>query len=129
MAYSVDLKGSEYYDIYLRDLLSNKITEKKIKNTSGSITWSLDSKSFYYTPLDKYHRSKKIYKHILGTQLKDDELIFEEKDNSFSVNISITSDEKFFVITTSDSNTVEEYFFSSMGKKIYLSYLCVEKKE
>jgi oligopeptidase B len=128
MAYSVDLKGSEYYDIYLRDLLSNKITEKKIKNTSGSITWSLDSKSFYYTPLDKYHRSKKIYKHILGTQLKDDELIFEEKDNSFSVNISITSDEKFFVITTSDSNTVEEYFFSSMGKKnIPQLFMCREK--
>ena len=117
LAYSVDLKGSEYYNIFLRDLLSNKITEKKIENTSGSITWSLDSKSFYYTPLDKYHRSKKIYKHILGTPSKDDELIFEEKDNSFSVNISITSDEKFFVITTSDSNTAEEYFFSSMGKK------------
>ena len=61
LAYSLDLKGSEYYDIFLRDLNTNKLLEEKIEKTSGSITWSLDSKSFFYTPLDKYHRSKKIY--------------------------------------------------------------------
>jgi len=118
MAYSIDLKGSEYYDIFLRDLSSNKLVEKKIENTSGAVTWSLDSRSFFYTPLDKYHRSKKIYKHILGKSPKDDELIFEEKNDSFSVGISLTSDEKFFVVTTSDSNTVEEYFFSSIDEVI-----------
>jgi len=113
LAYSVDLKGSEYYDIFLKDISKNNIIEEKIKNTSGSIIWSLDSKSFFYTPLDKYHRSKKIYKHILGAPSKDDQLIYEENDDSFSVSISLTSDEKFFVISTSDSNTVEEYFFLS----------------
>jgi len=118
MAYSIDLKGSEYYDIFLRDLTTNKNIERKIENTSGNIIWSLDSKSFFYNPLDKYHRSKKIYKHVLGTSLKDDQLIFEEKDNSYSVSISLTSDEKFFVITTTDSNTVEEYFFLAKDEKI-----------
>ena len=118
LAYSVDLKGSEYYDIFLKNISTNKIIEEKIKNTSGSIIWSLDSKSFFYTPLDKYHRSKKIYKHILGTHSKDDQLIYEEKDDSFSVSISLTSDEKFFVISASDSNTVEEYFFLSKEEKI-----------
>ena len=118
MAYSLDLKGSEYYDIFLRDLSTNKHVEDKIENTSGSITWSLDSKSFFYTPLDKFHRCKKIYKHILGTSSKKDQLIFEEKDDSFSVGISLTSDEKFFVISSSDSNTIEEYFFSIQDKEI-----------
>ena len=118
MAYSLDLKGSEYYDIFLRDLSTNKHVEDKIENTSGSITWSLDSKSFFYTPLDKFHRSKKIYKHIVGTASKKDKLIFEEKDDSFSVGISLTSDEKFFVISSSDSNTIEEYFFSTKDKEI-----------
>ena len=118
LAYSIDLKGSEYYDIFVRDLSTNKLIEEKIKNTSGGISWNLDSKSFFYTPLDKYHRSKKIYKHILGTSQLDDQLIFEEKDETFSVGISLTSDEKFFVITTSDSDTVEEYFFSTKDEKI-----------
>jgi len=118
MAYSIDLKGSEYYDIFLRNLSSNKLIEEKIENTSGGISWSLDSKSFFYIPLDKYHRSKKIYKHTLGTSSKDDQLIFEEKDETFSVGISLSSDEKFYIISTSDSNTVEEYFFLAKEEKI-----------
>jgi len=118
MAYSLDLKGSEYYDILLKNLSTNKLIEEKIENTSGSVSWSLDSKSFFYTPLDKYHRSKKILKHALGTSKKDDQLIFEEKDDSFSVGISLTSDEKFFVISSSDSNTIEEYFFDANEEKI-----------
>jgi oligopeptidase B len=118
LAFSVDFKGSEYYDIYLRALSTNKLLEKKIENTSGSIVWNLDSKSFFYIPLDKYHRSKKIYKHILGNSLKEDQLIYEEKDNSYSVSISLTTDEKFFIISSSDSNTVEEYFFSSNAEII-----------
>ena len=118
IAYSVDLKGSEYYNIFLKDLTTNKIIEEKIENTSGSIVWTLDSKSFFYTPLDKYHRAKKIYKHILGQSSKKDQLIFEEEDDSFSVSISLTTDEKFFVISASDSNTIEEYFFSSKETNI-----------
>ena len=47
MAYSLDLKGSEYYTIYLRNLSENKNEKDVIENTSGSITWSLDSKSFF----------------------------------------------------------------------------------
>ena len=118
MVYTVDLKGSEYYDIFIKNLTTNKIIEKEIKNTSGNIIWSLDSKSFFYFPLDKYHRSKKIYKHILGTSSKKDQVIFEEKNDSFSVGMSLTADEKFFVISTSDSNTTEEYFFPSKERKI-----------
>ena len=80
MAYSLDLKGSEYYTIYLRNLDDNKKNEKdKIQNTSGSITWALDSKSFFYSKLDKFHRPRQIYKHVVGTSIKEDELIFDRK--------------------------------------------------
>ena len=47
MAYSLDLKGSEYYTIQVRDLNKNKNLSDVIENTSGAITWSLDSKSFF----------------------------------------------------------------------------------
>ena len=118
MAYSLDLKGSEYYTIYLRNL-SNKKNEKDIiENTSGSITWSLDNKSFFYSKLDKFHRPRKIYKHILGTSIDNDELIFEEKDETFTCGISLSSDEKFFIISTSDHITTEEYFFPSETNSI-----------
>ena len=80
MAYSLDLKGSEYYTIYLRDLRTGKNEQDIIENTSGGITWSIDSKSFFYSKLDKFHRPRQIFKHTIGTSIKDDKLIFEEKD-------------------------------------------------
>ena len=118
MAYSLDLKGSEYYTIYLRNLNGNKNEKDLIENTSGSIVWSLDSKSFFYSKLDEFHRPRQIYKHVIGTSEKKDELIFEEKDETFTCGISLTSDEKFFVISSSDHITSEEYFFPSETNSI-----------
>mgnify|MGYP006125548091 FL=1 len=112
LAYSLDLKGSEYYTIYIRDLDTNKNEIDQIENTSGSVTWCLNNKSFFYSKLDKFHRPRQIYKHVLGTSVKQDKLIFEEKDDTFTCGIGLTSDEKFFVISTSDHITTEEYFFS-----------------
>jgi oligopeptidase B len=117
MAYSLDLKGSEYYTIYLRDLRTNKNEKVLIENTSGNITWSLDSKSFFYSRLDKFHRPRQIFKHDLGAPVSEDQLIFEEKDETFTCGISITSDEEYFVISTSDHITTEEFFFSSKAYK------------
>ena len=74
-------------------------------------------KVFFYTKLDKYHRPKQIYRHRLGSSIKDDELIFEEKDETFTCSISLSSDEKFFIISTSDHITTEEYFFPSNNKE------------
>jgi len=118
MAYSLDLKGSEYYTIYVRNLKNQKNINDKIKNTSGAVTWSLDSKSFFYSKLDKFHRPRQIYKHILGSETKVDELIFEEKDETFTCSISLSSDEKYFFISTSDHITSEEHFFLASEKYI-----------
>ena len=111
LGYSLDLKGSEYYTIYIRDIASNKLITEKIKETSGGITFSLDDKYIFYSKLDKFHRPRTIYRHKLGTPVKDDRLIFEEKSEAFTVGISLSADEKIFFISTSDHNTSEQYYF------------------
>ncbi len=112
LAYSLDLKGSEYYTIYIRDIESNELVTEKIEETSGSITFSLDDKFIFYSKLDEHHRPRKIFRHKLGTPVKDDELIFEEKSEAFTCGIGISSDEKYYFISTSDHNTSEQYYFS-----------------
>ncbi len=113
LAYSLDLQGSEYYTIYLRDLNSGKELNDIIPDTGGSITWSLDSKSFFYSKLDKFHRPTSIYKHTLGKNVKDDQLIYSEPDDTFTCSISLSSDEKYFIISTGNHMTYEEHFFSA----------------
>ena len=111
LGYSLDLKGSEYYTIYIRDIATNKLITEKIEETSGGITFSLDDKYIFYSKLDKFHRPRTIYRHKLGTPVKDDQLIFEEKSEAFTVGIGLSSDEKYFFISTSDHNTSEQYYF------------------
>ena len=117
LGYSLDLKGSEYYTIYIRNITSEKLVTEKIEETSGSITFSLDDQYFFYSKLDEFHRPRKIFRHKIGSSVKDDELIFEEKSEAFTVGISLSSDEKYFFITTSDHNTSEQYYFEVTEKK------------
>ncbi len=117
LGYSLDLKGSEYFTIYVRDISSGKLITEKIEETSGSITFSLDDKFIFYSRLDAFHRPRKIFRHKIGTSIKDDELIFEEKSEAFTVGISLSADEKYFIITSSDHNTSEQYFFNVNEKK------------
>jgi len=117
LGYSLDLKGSEYYTIYIRDIETKRLVTEKIEETSGSITFSLDNKYVFYSKLDEHHRPRKIFRHKLGSSVKDDELIFEEMTEAFTVNIGLSSDEKYFFISTSDHNTSEQYYFGVNEEK------------
>ncbi len=112
LGYSLDLKGSEYYTIHVRDIETNKIISKEITETSGGITFSLDDKYIFYSKLDENHRARKIYRHEIGNYVDEDKLIFEEKSEAFTVSLGLSSDEKYYFINTSDHNTSEQYYFS-----------------
>ena len=111
LGYSLDIKGSEYYTIFIRDIKTNEIITKEISETSGGITFSLDDKYVFYSKLDQNHRARKIYRHEIGNFNGQDELIFEEKSEAFTVSIGLSSDEKYYFINTSDHNTSEQYYF------------------
>ena len=111
LGYSLDVKGSEYYTIYIRDIETNKIISKEITETSGGITFSLDDKYIFYSKLDENHRARKIYRHEIGNYKDEDKLIFEEKSEAFTVSIGLSADEKYYFINTSDHNTSEQYYF------------------
>ncbi len=113
LAYSLDLKGSEYYTIHIRDINSKEQVGEKIENTSGGITFSLDDKYIFYSKLDDNHRPREIYRHEIGTPASKDILIFKEESEAFTVGIGLSSDEKYFFITSSDHNTSEQYYFKA----------------
>ena len=62
--------------------------------------------------------SKTVYRHRLGTSQKEDELIFEEKSEIYTVSFGLTSDEKWHLINSSDHNSDEIYYFDANNKKV-----------
>jgi len=121
LGYSLDLNGSEYYTIYVRRIADKQIVTEKIQNTSGGITFSKDSKYIFYTLLNSKHQPKKIFRHKIGSSQKEDELIYEEFDERFTVGMGgLTSDRKFFLVNTSDHSTTETHYFLADMEKINL---------
>ena len=118
LAYSIDEKGSEYFTIYVRNINDNKIVEEPIEETSGGITWSYDDRSFFYSKLDKLHRPRQVFQHILGTSPKDDRLIYEEKDERFTCGLGLSSDEKYYFLSVTEHTTSEVYRINKDDKKL-----------
>jgi len=52
----------------------------------------------------------------LGSPTQEDQLIFEEKSEAFTVGISLSSDDKYFFVNSSDHNTSEQYYFDVSEK-------------
>ena len=107
-AFSVDFVGRRIYTIQIKNLITGEILADKIENAEGSTVWANDNKTLFYTTQDKITlRSDKIFKHILGTDSKKDELIYEEKDETFNVDISKTKSRKYLIIESGSTLTTE----------------------
>ncbi len=107
-SFSTDLVGRRIYTLQVKNLETGEILPDKIENVTGSAVWANDNKTLFYTSKDKMTlRSDKIHKHVLGTDVKKDELVFHEKDETFTIYIAKTKSKKFLVINSSSTLTSE----------------------
>jgi oligopeptidase B len=113
LAYASDEKGSELYTIRVRDLGSGKDLPDSIPDTRGGVVWASDSKTLFYVRLDEHHRPLLVYRHVVGTPVEDDVLVYAEKDIGFYVAISSTQSAKFVVIDAHDHQTSEAHLIDA----------------
>lgn len=108
-AYGVDTVSRRQYDISFKDLITDQTYPEIIENTTGGSAWSNDNKTIFYAKRDPVTlRSDKIYKHVIGTDVSGDELVYEEKDESFWTFV-YKSKSKQYVIIGSYSTLTTEY--------------------
>ena len=131
IAYNIDKNGSENYFLSVENLENKKILTKEIPQTTGEIIWDTDNKSIYYIGLDDNHRPNKIFKHLVGQDYPNDELIFEEKDPAFFCSVSISQSKHYLLIRTGDHQTSEYYIKNLQQKNSSLQLFSprIEKEE
>ena len=113
-AYSIDTVSRRLYTIKIKNLETGEFLNDCIDNTSGNFAWGNDNTTLFYTNRDSETlRNDKIYKHVLGTNSKDDELVFHEKDNTFYTNVSKSKSNKFIVIASYSTLTSEFQFLNA----------------
>src|SRR5262249_54084102 len=111
VAYSTDTSGDEVMTTYVKDLEAGKLLGDKIENSSYTLEWANDNKTFFYTVLDEAKRPSKAFRHTLG--VKEDTLVFHEPDQRFSLQLSKSRSRKYLYINLSSALTSEVRFLDA----------------
>lgn len=107
-AYGIDTVSRRQYTLRFKNLETGEIYPESIPNTTGGAVWANDNKTLYYSRKDEETlRSNQIFKHILGTDPSQDELVFEEKDETFYTYVYKTKSKKFIIIGSNSTLTSE----------------------
>ena len=107
-AYSINRAGSDWQEIYVKNLDDGKVLTDSIKWAKFSgIAWA--DGGFYYsaypapdekTAFSEANKGMKVYYHELGTKQADDKVIYEDKnDLNKYFGATTTEDERFLIVT------------------------------
>ncbi len=113
LAYSTDTDGDEVYTTYFKDLKSGALLPDQVPNVYYGLAWGNDDKTLFYTTLDAAKRPYRVHRHVLGTPVTADEVVFEEPDERFYVELSVTKDKKYILITTESKMTAEVLYLDA----------------
>jgi oligopeptidase B len=113
LAYSVDTSGAEEFTLYIKDLATGELFSESIVNTSHGVAWANDSRTLFYTVLDKARRPCRLYRHLVGRNPSEDVLVYFEPDASFFLDISRTRSRAYLVLDISSHSTSEVRYVSA----------------
>ncbi|MDR9488545.1 S9 family peptidase [Salibacter sp.] len=103
LAFGEDTLSRRIYKVRFKNLETGEFLDDVLENTTGSVAWANDNKTVFYAMQDETLRPSKIYRHVLGSDQKDDELIYEEKDATFLCYAFKSKSEKYILIGSASS--------------------------
>ncbi|KAF1315151.1 Serine protease family s09a, partial [Globisporangium splendens] len=101
----------------IKDLKTQRITLlPNVKNVRNAEWSNVPRKQcFYYTKVDAHRRPYAVYRYDCDRQTQ--ELIYEEQDDGFFVDVSQTKDGEYVLINCNSKNTSEIYALSTHDEK------------
>nr|WP_206860262.1 S9 family peptidase [Lysobacter changpingensis] len=99
LAWAEDAVGRRQYVIRFRNLETGEVYSDQITGVSPNLVWADDNKTLFYVENDpETLLTVRVKKHVLGTPVSKDVLVYEEKDDSFYMGIDRSRDDKFICI-------------------------------
>ncbi len=114
LAYTTDNTGFRDYTLHVKDLETGKLFPESVPRVA-SVAWAADNKTLFYTATDMAKRPYRLYRHVLGTDPKDDVLLLEEKDERFRL-FAGRSRSKAVIFVGSGSHTASEWQWLPAGE-------------
>ncbi|WP_409934930.1 S9 family peptidase [Novosphingobium sp. 9] len=107
LAYSVDDNGSERFTARIKNLETGELLADEIPGTLSGLVWVAGDKGIVYSLANEQWRTDNARLHWLGEPLDKDVELFHEDDEGFRVGASLSANEEWLLIGTSDHETSE----------------------
>ena len=108
VAYAVDTQGRRIHTAYFKNLTTGELLPDVLPEVTENLTWANDNRTLFYGKQDPATlRAFQIYRHVLGTDWREDKLVFEEGDEAFSTWIFKTKSRKYLMIVSSQTLSQE----------------------
>lgn len=107
-AFGTDTVSRRQYQLRVKDLRSGDLYPEVLEHTTGSSVWGNDNRTLYYTRKDPVTlRSDKVYRHVLGSPVEEDELVYHETDETFYTYVAQSKSNKYLIIGSVSTMTSE----------------------
>ncbi len=107
-AFATDVRGRRIYTVRFKDLTTSALLEDVIPDVTGTVAFARDNRTVFYT---RQHpetlRSYQVFRHELGSDSREDALVYEEKDEAFHLRLSRTRSKRFLVVASVHVLTTE----------------------
>lgn len=107
ITFGVDTAGSEQFDLQIKDLATGKIYPERIPMTYYDFAWANDNKTLFYIVQDGVARPYKLYRHTLGSDPKNDVMVYHEADSSFELSIKRSRSNQYLFLESASLTTTE----------------------
>ena len=113
LAYTLDVSGREKYTLFFRNLETGEVIDETVARCYMRVQWAADSKTIFYTKLDRSLRPYRLCRHVLGTSQRRDRVIFEENDPAFRLNITKSRSDRFLYLRLESQITTEVHILET----------------
>jgi oligopeptidase B len=108
LAYVEDVVGRRQYVLRFKDLSTGKYLPDYVENVEPDLAWANDNRTILYVEKDpKTLLSKRVKKHVLGTDASNDTLVYEEPDDSFYMGVTKSKSDRFIYIGVQSTVSAE----------------------
>ena len=127
LSYTVDLNGDGLCKLYIKRYFDDKPTRIRCPasmwpenvaayhdyRNASDMAFSKDSTKLYYVSCDESNREDKVWCYDIST--RKSVCVFEERDTTYSVYLSLTDDREYPIIVSRSKSTADSYIIMPDG--------------
>ncbi|HZQ28065.1 MAG TPA: S9 family peptidase, partial [Acidimicrobiales bacterium] len=113
LAYGIDYDGGERYTLRFRDLATGQDLPDTVEGTYYGLAWAADNRTVFYVRPDDAMRPYQLWRHVLGTPVDEDVLVYQEDDERFFLHVALSKSEQWVFLQLNSKVTSEAWVLAA----------------